>query len=230
MAIKSVDGLRAGRSAAREGKKVKPVPVEQIEAIRPFMNSVPMAVIDLLLLTGARVGEITSMRTCDVDVSEEPWVFTPESHKTNYTGRKREIMLGQKAMSIVKEYLRPDEPAAYLFQPKDAERIRRVNMRANRKTPVQPSQIDRSKPAPKRKPGERYEASSIRTSVQRACKKAGIPDFHPHQIRHTVATNLRKLKGIEVARIVLGHSSAFTTEIYAEADLAKVRDTMLELG
>ncbi|MFM7739268.1 MAG: recombinase XerD, partial [Planctomycetota bacterium] len=135
-ALKSVDGLRAGRSEARESEKVRPVPVEHIEAIRPHMNPVPMAVVDLLLLTGARVGEITSMRTCDLDMSSDQWIFTPESHKTDYTGRRRYIALGRKGMAIVREYLKPDDPAAYIFQPKEAMAIRKELLRQNRKSKV----------------------------------------------------------------------------------------------
>lgn len=42
--------------------------------------------------------------------------------------------------------------------------------------------------------------------------------WHPHQLRHNAATELRKEFGIEVARIILGHHSAAVTEIYAEED------------
>ena len=42
--------------------------------------------------------------------------------------------------------------------------------------------------------------------------------WHPHQLRHNAATNLRREFGVELARIILGHATAFTTEIYAEAD------------
>ena len=100
----------------------------------------------------------------------------------------------------------------------------------NRKSRVQPSQVDRSKPDARRKPGERYVAFSIRQCIGRACEKAGIPAFHPHQIRHTAATEIRKKFGIELARATLGHSSAVTSEIYAELDLEKVRQVMMEVG
>jgi len=230
MALRAVDGLRAGRSAAREPKRVQPVPVEHIEAIRPHVNAVPMAVIDLLLLTGARVGEITIMRTCDIDTSNDIWEYKPESHKTAYSGRDRIIFLGSKAIEIVRPYLNPDEPTEHLFQPKHAEAIRLKMLRENRKTKVQPSQVDRSKSNPKHKPGERYDATSIRIVIARACLKAGVPRFHPHQIRHTTATLIRKEFGLEHAKAILGHSSAVTTEIYAERDSEKSRDVMRQIG
>jgi len=45
-----------------------------------------------------------------------------------------------------------------------------------------------------------------------------IPRWSPNRIRHSFATAIRKEHGIEAARILLGHSSAITTELYAERD------------
>ena len=54
--------------------------------------------------------------------------------------------------------------------------------------------------------------------------------WHPHQLRHSSATALRKEFGIELARIILGHSSAFVTEIYAECDRVKAMEAMQQVG
>jgi integrase len=54
--------------------------------------------------------------------------------------------------------------------------------------------------------------------------------WHPHQLRHSAATNLRKEFGVELARIILGHKTAFTTEIYAEADRAQAVEVMARIG
>jgi hypothetical protein len=54
--------------------------------------------------------------------------------------------------------------------------------------------------------------------------------WHPNQLRHNAATNLRKEHGVELARIILGHTTAFTTEIYAEADQAKAIAVMGKIG
>jgi site-specific recombinase XerD len=42
--------------------------------------------------------------------------------------------------------------------------------------------------------------------------------WHPHQLRHNAATNLRREHGVELARIILGHANVLATQIYAEAD------------
>jgi integrase len=57
-----------------------------------------------------------------------------------------------------------------------------------------------------------------------------VPQWHPNQLRHNAATALRKEYGIELARIILGHSTAFTTEIYAERDRQTALDVVLKVG
>ncbi len=54
--------------------------------------------------------------------------------------------------------------------------------------------------------------------------------WSPNQLRHNAATYLRKQFGIEAARVVLGHSSAAVTEIYAELDRTKAADIMAQVG
>jgi site-specific recombinase XerD len=54
--------------------------------------------------------------------------------------------------------------------------------------------------------------------------------WHPHQLRHTAATAIRREHGVELARIILGHSTAFTTEIYAEVDKAKAIGVIGKIG
>jgi len=54
--------------------------------------------------------------------------------------------------------------------------------------------------------------------------------WHPNQLRHTAATRLRKEFGIEAARVILGHSSATITEVYAELDHAKAASIMESVG
>jgi integrase len=52
----------------------------------------------------------------------------------------------------------------------------------------------------------------------------------PHQLRHAAGTAIRKEYGIESARIILGHSTAFTTEVYAEADRLKAQEIVATIG
>ena len=55
--------------------------------------------------------------------------------------------------------------------------------------------------------------------------------FHPNQLRHNSATNLRKEFGLEAAQLALGHASAQITDaVYAERDHAKVVAIMRSVG
>ena len=64
-------------------------------------------------------------------------------------------------------------------------------MRAARKTRVQPSQMCRTKAAPKRKAPEYYDRHAYAGAVARACENSGVPHWHPNQLRHSKATEVR---------------------------------------
>ena len=54
--------------------------------------------------------------------------------------------------------------------------------------------------------------------------------WYPNQLRHTAGTRIRAAYGIELARIILGHSSLVTSAIYAEIDREKAKDVMGKMG
>jgi integrase len=237
--LQSVSGLRKGRSGAREAPPVKPVPLAYVEAIRPHVSRQVWAMIQLQLLTGARSGEVCIMRTCDIDTKGRVLCYIPESHKTEHCDRERRIYLGPKAIEIVRPWLRA-ELEAYLFSPAEAMAERRAEQRKRRKTRVQPSQRNRRRAKPKKRPGERYDSGSYRRAIDYAIRKANeirserqepkIPSWHPHQLRHNAATQLRREFNIDVARAVLGHAAPAITERYAERDEALAVEAMLRVG
>jgi hypothetical protein len=57
-----------------------------------------------------------------------------------------------------------------------------------------------------------------------------VPNWTPNQLRHNAGTKIRRKHGLEAARLILGHRSAATTEIYAEKDLAEAVRIMKEMG
>lgn len=67
-------------------------------------------------------------------------------------------------------------------------------------------------------------------AIAKACQRAGVPRWYPHQLRHNAATWLRKEFGLEVARVVLGHRTAAVTEVDAEVDRARAIDVMGRVG
>ena len=64
----------------------------------------------------------------------------------------------------------------------------------------------------------------------RACEKAGIDRWVPHQMRHTNADNVREQFGLEHTQAVLGHSKANMTEHYAKASRAKAAEVARKIG
>jgi integrase len=231
-ALTAVTGLKKGRSAAVDREPVAPVAWNIVEKTMLFMCQMIADMVHLQYLMACRPGEIRLVRGCDIKRAGDIWIYTPNSHKTEHHGRGREIPFGQRAHEILAKYLlrKADDPTAYLFSPADAETERIATMRANRKTNVQPSQQDRSKKNPKRKPGKMWTRSSYLNAIKKACRRAGVACWTPLQLRHTRATEIRKRYGLEAAQIILGHAKADVTQIYAERDLAKGIEVMKEIG
>jgi integrase len=126
------------------------------------------------------------------------------------------------------------DPSAYLFSPREAEAQRDAERRAARdakKSKRTPSQMARKpKTKPKRQPADRYTVNSYARAIARACERAGVPHWHPHQLRHSAATELKRLFGTEVARVILGHRSVSMTEHYAETDATRAVEIVSRIG
>ena len=60
--------------------------------------------------------------------------------------------------------------------------------------------------------------------MRKAAERAGVPHWHPNQLRHTFATEVRRTHGLEAAQAALGHSKADVTQVYAERDFDPRRE------
>jgi integrase/recombinase XerD len=70
-----------------------------------------------------------------------------------------------------------------------------------------------------RAPHGPLSSTGIYAIVQSACARAGVASLHPHQLRHTVATEmLRSGAGLHEIGQVLRHAGPLTTAIYAKVD------------
>ncbi len=209
------------------------------------------AMVELQLLTAARPGEVAAIRPRDVDRSDPAcWVYRPESHKAQHHGRERLILIGPRAQAVLRPWLdrRADE---YCFDT-GARAGRQIAGRTGARAIVDaggPMTVGPSR-------GRRYTKDSYRVAVARACdrafphptlaaiatgeltddQRAELGDWrrrhrwHPHQLRHTRATAIRREFDIEAAQIILGHSKPDTTLIYAERDLSKARAVVALIG
>jgi integrase len=216
--LQAVRGLKKGRSEVRETQPIRPVAIENVEAVLPLLTPPVRAMVQVQLLAGMRPSEVASMRPCDIDTTHsQTWLYRPESHKTEHHDIQRVVFLGPRAQAILAPFMGRD-PAAYLFSPREAvEGYLRAKGR-------------RIHYARSRRPGERYLVSSYDRAIALACKRAGVPHWAPNQLRHSKATEIRREVGLDAARAVLGHSSPAITEIYAELDHGRAAEVMAKLG
>lgn len=222
--LATVDGLKRGRTEAQDRPPIKPVPDEYVEALERHLPPTLWAAVQVQRLTGMRSAELLSMRACDIDATGTVWIYKPESHKTEHHGYERIVDIGPRAQKIIEPLLKPDL-SAYLFDPRDAVRERAAEAETHRR-PGQPASPRKTE----RRVGDRYDVAAYRRAIARACKQAGVPHWHPHQLRHNYATAVRRQYGIETARNLLGHKSIDVTAIYAESDRKTARRIVEKIG
>lgn len=242
--LMSIEGLKQGRSGARETAPVMPVDEKYVYAILPYTTPVIASMLELLLFTGMRPGELVIMRPCDIDRSGEIWHYKPESHKTQYRGKERIISIGPKGQEILRPYLLR-EAESFCFTPADSERQRRAKLTENRKTPLSCGNTvgSKMKKMPTRKPGAVYNTDSLRkaaryamTARRKEIRANGgdadkeMPYWTLYQLRHTAATNVRREMGYESAGATLGHTKMSATEVYAERNQGLADEAARRLG
>ncbi len=240
-ALRTVEGLKRGRTTAREPKPVEPVGSAVVDATLTYLPAVVADMVRFQRLTAARPGEVCSMRPCDIDRSKSIWRFVPSRHKTEHLGRRRVVFIGPQAQQVLTPYLRR-EAEAYCFSPRDSEKQRLTQRREHRVTPLSCGNVPQSNRKTKRSraPKEHYTKDSYRRAVARAVERANVsrqeqglaafPHWHPNQLRHSKATEVREHFGLEAAQVVLGHSKADVTQVYAERDFALAERVAQEIG
>ncbi len=217
--LRALTGLRRGRTEAHDNAPVMPVELAHFEAVLPFLHPHLRTMALIQRWTGMRPGEVCSMTLGQIDRSGELWIYHPKVHKTAHHGRPRVVPLGPKAQAALSAFLdgRSLDDSQPIFSPAAAREERYARMRAARKSKVTPSQKSRRKPNARRLPGERYHPHAYADGIEAACKKAGVPHWHPHQLRHMRAAELRQQFGLESVRAALGHSFASMTDHYSKS-------------
>jgi len=233
-ALKAVRSISAKQGAAlglREPEKVSPAADEHVDAVLPLVSAQVAAIVQLMRLTGCRCDEIVQLRPCDVDRSQEPWIYRPEHHKTEHHGHDRRVLIGPQARAILRPWLLRSEDSR-CFSPREAEQARREALARARTTPLGQGNVPGSnrKRAPQREPGEMYSTPSVRRAIYRACEAAGVPRWSPHQLRHGAGTRFEREAGWDKARIVLGQQSVDVTAVYVERDMAAAAALVERIG
>lgn len=249
--LNAVAGLRRGKTAARETEPVRPVPDAYIELVLPYLTPTVRAMVRVQRLTGMRPGELCAMRPRDILRSGGTWVYRPREHKTAHHGRDRVVAIGPRAQAVLTPLVDGRDPDAPVFDPAASLAEWFAMKRAGRKSKVPPSQANRKKSPRDRRlpPAECFERRTYSASVVSAIRRqnrdaarhdvpAGhcgpnllrVPHWHPHQVRHTHATEVRRKFGLEAAGAALGHARMSATEIYAERDQGLAERVAAEVG
>jgi integrase len=247
-ALRCVEGLQKGRTAAPEPEPILPVPLDDVNACLPFLRPAVRAMVRLQLLTGMRPGEVCRLRPCDLDRSGEVWFFRPVQHKTLHRGKDRVVALGPRAQALLEAFA-PADPAGHYFNPRQEVELLHTERTKQRKTPRFPSHMVRNAGKRvmdwERAPGEWYTSHSYAVAIARAVVRANrrrermagagqfdpVGHWQPNQLRHLTAADLQERYAEEFVRAVLGHGSAAMTRHYARAaDAALAAKVAAERG
>ena len=205
--------------------------------------------VELQQLTGCRPGELVIMRPADVDRSGDVWEYRLEEHKTADYGKDRTVYLGPKAQVILRPFLlRPGD--MFCFSPIESKRQHQAERAAHRKTSPSCGNVVGSNRVrkPKRQPRDRYTTTSYARAISYGCARAfpvpaDIADdppavaqwkrehhWTPNQLRHSLATRVRREFDIDAAKTLLGHSQIGTTQLYAEKDRRRAIEVAKLIG
>ncbi len=182
--LETVAGLRYGH--ARESKGVLPVQEDVLARTLPYLGPVVRAMVEFQLYTGARPGEMLSLRPRDFDRSGKVeltpgfatdtgtsiWSVRLEHHKNRHRGHYRVLLIGPKAQAVITPLMEGRDPDACLFSPQEAMAWWYAEKRKRRKSKVQPSQIDRRKRTAFKLAGPHYTNHSYTRAVKYAIRRA----------------------------------------------------------
>lgn len=204
-ALLTVQGLSKGRSKAREPAPRQPVEWPHVKATLKQLSPTVRAMVESQWLTGVRSQSLCLARPEQFDMTTNPWIWKPR-HKTEHLEHSLVVFIGPKAQAILRRFIERCEPGKYLFQPRHKSGKRAKRFRAF------------------------YDSTSYARAVRRAAKRAKVPHWSPHQLRHARATMVRESHGLEAAQAVLGHARLDATQVYARRRIELARMVAKKMG
>lgn len=187
-----VEAIRAGVRAWRRGPGVPgPPPDGQLEQI-----------IEVLLGTSARIGEVLAIRKCDVDVTRAPATVLICGTIVSPKGRPTARQPHPKTASSTRLISVPSFTAAVLRE--------RLVVVAD-ESPDHLLFFSRNHTP--------LTTNNVRRRLRSVLQEVGITGVTPHSFRRTVATVIDRAGGADLAAEMLGHSSSeITKKHYIEPD------------
>ena len=156
------------------------------------------AFLQLLYATGARISELAGLQVLDVNEREKSVRLFGKGSK------ERIVPVYQEALGAYSAYCMQGRPK--LLQPG--------------RPPTQALFISAR--------GNAMSADSLRRVFKQRAAQAGLdPSLHPHDLRHSFATELIE-GGVDMRSVqeMLGHASLSTTQIYTHLSIKHMRDTL----
>jgi integrase len=209
----------------RNPEKIAPVPLHYFSLIMPHLKPLYQAVLKVHIATGMRVKELCSMKWSEItEVEDGLWCYAPSEHKNSHRGDDRKVYLKSDLIELMKSVRKPlwKEDAVWCH--------RGVGRHAGYSGMISADAYARAiENAQERyNDGRVSRQAGARTDLKKkykytSAKREPMAHWTPLQIRHTVATQVRRTHGLEGAQAVLGHSTLDATQIYAEKrdDLAR---------
>lgn len=188
---------------------------EEIARLQKVLDETPAQdsadLIRLLMLTGARFGEVAAMRWEQLDLEAEAWVKPAATTKQNKIHR---VPLSPPVVAIL---------------------TRRTESAKIAKRPSRGSKLDRGarEGNPWVFPGDGKDGhmTTVRVFWAAVCKRAEIKGARVHDLRHTFASLLVSAgESLPVVGALLGHTQAKTTSRYAHLMDDPLRAAMERVG
>jgi integrase len=221
--VAAISVLKKGRTAARDSRAIKPVSHTVLDATARCCTAVVRGMIETQRLTGMRPGEVCAMKAAHIDRRGPIWIYVvpEEVYKLSHMEKagERKLPIGPRCQEVLRPFIEGRDEDAYLFSPRESAAERLRERRAQRKTPLYDSHKHKRTYGVSDRLRDHYDNDTYCRAVHYACKRAGVENWNPNQIRHTRATDIRASDGIEAASVALGHTNIRTTELYAEKNL-----------
>ena len=122
--LAAVSGLKRGRSDAKETDPVEAVSRAIVNDTLPLLSPMLADMVCLQLETGMRPGELVAMRSSQIDMTGQVWLYQPATHKTAHLGHIRIVPIGPKGQDVIRRNIVPNIDAP-LFSPARNTELRR---------------------------------------------------------------------------------------------------------
>ncbi len=114
-ALSSLGPLKVGETEAVDYAPRLSVTASDITAVRERLKPRDRDILDLMLMTGARPGELIGLKVGDVDRSGDTWRCELEKHKTAHKGKQRVLHFNRQAQAILLRHAKADLTARFFI-------------------------------------------------------------------------------------------------------------------